>query len=44
MIEHRALMNYAEAAAAAYDITAADRVLQFASVSYDAHVEEVTRR
>ncbi len=41
MIEHRALVNYAHAVAAEYGITAADRVLQFASVSYDAHVEEV---
>ncbi len=41
MIEHRALANYAHAAAALYGITSADRVLQFASVSYDAHVEEV---
>ncbi|MGD0900818.1 MAG: condensation domain-containing protein, partial [Thermoguttaceae bacterium] len=41
MIEHRALMNYTEAAAAEYEITAADRVLQFASASFDAHVEEV---
>ena len=41
MLEHRALVNYAYAAAKEYGITAADRVLQFASVSYDAHVEEV---
>ncbi len=41
MIEHRALVNYALAAADKYRITAADRVLQFASASYDAHVEEL---
>jgi len=41
MIEHRALVNYVHAVTAEYEITVADRVLQFASVSYDAHVEEV---
>ena len=41
MIEHRALTNYMHAAAAEYEITAADRVLQFASASFDAHVEEI---
>ena len=41
LIEHRALVNYTHAAAAQYGITSADRVLQFASVSYDAHVEEI---
>jgi amino acid adenylation domain-containing protein len=41
MIEHRALVNYTQAAATEYRITSADRVLQFASISYDAHVEEV---
>jgi amino acid adenylation domain-containing protein/thioester reductase-like protein len=41
MIEHQALVNYALAAADKYRITAADRVLQFASASYDAHVEEL---
>ena len=34
-------MNYTHAVTAEYGLTAADRVLQFASVSYDAHVEEV---
>ncbi len=41
LIEHRALAAYTEAAAARYEITAADRVLQFASASFDAHAEEV---
>ena len=41
MIEHAALANYTQAAVEQYGVTAADRVLQFASVSFDAHVEEV---
>ncbi len=34
-------MNYTQAAIEQYGITAADRVLQFAAASFDAHVEEV---
>src|SRR5215211_7282000 len=41
MIEHRALSSYAAAATAAYEMTAIDRVLQFASLSFDASVEEI---
>ncbi len=41
MIEHRALVNFTEAASAEYAITAADRVLQFASISFDASAEEI---
>ncbi len=41
MIEHRALVNYTQAAIEQYGITSADRVLQFASASFDGHVEEV---
>ena len=41
MIEHGALINYARAAIEEYEITSKDRILQFASVSYDAHVEEL---
>src|SRR5215213_587316 len=41
MIEHRALSSYAAAATAAYEMTATDRVLQFASLSFDASVEEI---
>lgn len=41
MIEHQALVAYTRAATAEYGITSVDRVLQFASVSYDGHVEEV---
>ena len=41
MIEQHSLVNYTEAASAEYQITAADRVLQFASISFDASVEEI---
>ena len=41
LIFHRALVNYTQAAVARYGITKSDRVLQFASVSFDAHAEEV---
>ena len=41
VIEHRSLVNYTEAAAAEYAITADDRVLQFASAGFDAHAEEL---
>jgi len=41
MIEHRALVNFVEAAVAAYAITPADRVLQFASLSFDTSAEEI---
>ncbi|MGI0489248.1 amino acid adenylation domain-containing protein [Pantanalinema rosaneae CENA516] len=41
MIEHQSLVNYTEAAIAAYKLTASDRVLQFASISFDASAEEI---
>jgi amino acid adenylation domain-containing protein len=41
MIPHRALMNYVEAACLEYQIGSADSVLQFASFSFDASVEEI---
>ncbi|MFM2002337.1 MAG: hypothetical protein RI963_1763 [Planctomycetota bacterium] len=41
MLEHRAVSNYVQAAIQEYGIDAQDRVMQFASVSFDAHVEEV---
>ena len=41
LIEHRSLVNYTEAVAAEYEVTAADRVLQFASISHDTHAEEI---
>src|SRR5207247_7167895 len=41
MIPHRALTNYTFAARDAFDLGPADRVLQFAPLSVDAHVEEI---
>ncbi|HEY0607122.1 MAG TPA: non-ribosomal peptide synthetase, partial [Herpetosiphonaceae bacterium] len=41
LIEHRSLVNYTEAAREAYGITSSDRVLQFASINFDASAEEI---
>jgi amino acid adenylation domain-containing protein len=41
MIEHRALVNYTTGAARKHEIAPADRVLQFASMSFDASIEEI---
>ena len=41
VVEHRSLVNYAEAASAAYTLGPADRVLQFAPLSFDASAEEI---
>jgi amino acid adenylation domain-containing protein len=41
LIEHHALVNFTQAAMAAYDLSADDRVLQFASISFDAAAEEL---
>ncbi|NJM67005.1 MAG: amino acid adenylation domain-containing protein [Acaryochloris sp. RU_4_1] len=41
MIEHRSLVNYTQAAIENYGITAKDRILQFASISFDAAAEEI---
>ena len=41
MIEHRSLVNFTVTAAAAYEIRPGDRVLQFASLSFDLSVEEI---
>jgi amino acid adenylation domain-containing protein/thioester reductase-like protein len=41
MIEHRALANYTQAAIEHYGIRQADRILQFASISFDAAAEEI---
>lgn len=41
MIEHQSLVNYTQAAIATYELTASDRVLQFASISFDASAEEI---
>ncbi|HEV7767641.1 MAG TPA: amino acid adenylation domain-containing protein, partial [Thermoanaerobaculia bacterium] len=40
-IHHRALLNYVEAASEQYEITSRDRVLQFASINFDASIEEI---
>lgn len=41
MIERRSLGNYIQAVHSEYGIAAGDRVLQFASISFDAHIEEI---
>jgi amino acid adenylation domain-containing protein len=41
MIEHRSLATFTDAAIAAYGIGPEDRVLQFASVNFDAAAEEI---
>ena len=41
MIEHRSVVNFSESAAAEYEIKPADRVLQFASINFDASAEEI---
>ncbi len=41
MIEHRSLVNYVSAAAAQFELTQDDRVLQFASVGFDTTAEEI---
>ncbi|ETW94057.1 MAG: hypothetical protein ETSY1_36505, partial [Candidatus Entotheonella factor] len=41
LIEHRSLVNFTHAAISAYDLSASDRVLQFASISFDAAAEEL---
>src|SRR6185369_14170674 len=41
MIQHQSLVNFTEFAGNEYQITPADRVLQFASLSFDASVEEI---
>ncbi len=40
-IEHRSLVNYAIAANAEYEVTVADRILQFASLNFDISAEEI---
>ncbi|NJK56422.1 MAG: amino acid adenylation domain-containing protein [Pleurocapsa sp. SU_5_0] len=40
-IPHRALVNFAQAAVQEYEITQSDHILQFASISFDASVEEI---
>lgn len=41
MVEHRALVNYTEAAKTEFKLSTADRVLQFASISFDTSGEEI---
>jgi amino acid adenylation domain-containing protein len=41
MVQHRALVNYSESASAAFALTPNDRVLQFASITFDTAAEEV---
>lgn len=41
MIQHDSLVNFTEAASVEYGLSACDRVLQFASISFDAAAEEI---
>jgi amino acid adenylation domain-containing protein len=41
LVEHRSLANYIEAAADRFTLGPEDRVLQFASISFDASAEEI---
>ena len=41
VVEHRSLLNYVLAASEAFAIASRDRVLQFASLSFDAAAEEI---
>ncbi|MEH2366202.1 amino acid adenylation domain-containing protein [Nostoc sp.] len=41
MIEHRSLMNFVMTAIHEYEINASDNILQFASICFDASVEEI---
>jgi surfactin family lipopeptide synthetase C len=41
LIEHRSLLNFTQAAGDAYQIDETDRVLQFASLSFDTSAEEI---
>ncbi|MGB8688992.1 MAG: amino acid adenylation domain-containing protein [Microcoleus sp.] len=41
MIEHRSIVNFTSSAIAIYNITQSDRVLQFASIAFDAAVMEI---
>ncbi len=41
MIEHESLVNFAEAAKVKYEINVGERILQFASISFDAISEEI---
>lgn len=41
MIEHQSLINFVQAAGNNYNLSSRDRVLQFASISFDISIEEI---
>jgi len=41
MISHQALINFTQTAISEYQITVSDRLLQFASINFDAAIEEI---
>ena len=41
MIQHNSLVNFTHAAVETYEVSSTDRVLQFASISFDAAAEEI---
>lgn len=41
VVQHRSLVNYVESAIDSYELTASDRVLQFASIGFDTSAEEI---
>ncbi|HBK22674.1 MAG TPA: non-ribosomal peptide synthetase [Planktothrix sp. UBA10369] len=41
LIEHKSLINFSQSAIEQYQITAQDKVLQFASINFDAAAEEI---
>lgn len=41
LIQHRSLVNYTETAIVEYELQPSDRILQFASISFDAAAEEI---
>jgi amino acid adenylation domain-containing protein len=41
MIQHGSVVDYIQAATEIYDITSSDRILQFSTISFDAHVEDI---
>jgi amino acid adenylation domain-containing protein len=41
MIEHQSLVNFTQTAIAKYQLNSSDRILQFASISFDAAIEEI---
>ncbi|MEG4517833.1 MULTISPECIES: amino acid adenylation domain-containing protein [unclassified Microcoleus] len=41
MVQHQSLANYTQAASSEYSIEPGDRILQFASLSFDASAEEI---